>query len=242
MAIEIGRIEAIFRYPVKSMRGEALDTATLGWHGIEGDRRLAFRRLDDPGGFPWLSATKLPQLILFTPQPGEDGNRDELPSRVLTPEGAALPLFGDSLAADVGRRCRIPVQMMHLRNGMFDEASISVITSGTVREVCRLAELNPDVRRFRPNIVVHSALEGGFDEDAWLGGTLAFGETGSAPTIGVTQRDIRCAMMNFDPDDASTAPDVLKTVVRVHDNTAGIYATVTRTGRLEVGQAVFLHR
>ena len=40
--IEIGQSEAIFRYPVKSMRGEPLLAATLGWHGIDGDRRLAF--------------------------------------------------------------------------------------------------------------------------------------------------------------------------------------------------------
>ena len=44
MPIEIGQIEAIYRYPVKSMRGERVDAATLGWHGIDGDRRLAFRR------------------------------------------------------------------------------------------------------------------------------------------------------------------------------------------------------
>jgi hypothetical protein len=50
--MEIGHIEAIFRYPVKSMRGESLDAATLGWHGLEGDRRLAFRRLEERGGFP----------------------------------------------------------------------------------------------------------------------------------------------------------------------------------------------
>jgi uncharacterized protein YcbX len=51
MPIEIGQIEAIFRYPVKSMRGEPLDAATLGWHGLDGDRRFAFRRLDERGGF-----------------------------------------------------------------------------------------------------------------------------------------------------------------------------------------------
>ncbi len=45
MAIEIGQVEAIFRYPVKSMRGEPLEAANLGWHGLEGDRRLAFRRI-----------------------------------------------------------------------------------------------------------------------------------------------------------------------------------------------------
>jgi hypothetical protein len=53
-------------------------------------------------------------------------------------------------------------------------------------------------------------------------------------------RDIRCSMVNFDPDSARPAPEVLKAVVRVHQNTAGIYGTVTRIGRLAVGQTIFL--
>ena len=52
MPIEIGQVEAIYRYPVKSMRGERLEAATLGWSGIEGDRRLAFRRVEDRSGNP----------------------------------------------------------------------------------------------------------------------------------------------------------------------------------------------
>jgi uncharacterized protein YcbX len=156
-AIEIGQIEAILRYPVKSMRGEPLGAATLGWHGLEGDRRLAFRRLDERGGFPWLTGTKFPALILFTPQRRDGANGDVLPSHVLTPEGEAMPLFGEALATDVWRRGKINVQMMALRHGIFDDATISVITSDTVREVCGLAGRAADVRRFRPNILVRSA-------------------------------------------------------------------------------------
>ena len=55
MLIEIRQVEAIFRYPVKSMRGEPLEVANLGWHGLEGDRRLAFRRINNRSGFPWLT-------------------------------------------------------------------------------------------------------------------------------------------------------------------------------------------
>jgi uncharacterized protein YcbX len=33
MLIEIGHVDVIFRYPVKSMAGEPLDAAQLGWHG-----------------------------------------------------------------------------------------------------------------------------------------------------------------------------------------------------------------
>jgi len=99
MLIEIGHVEAIFRYPVKSMRGESLEAANLGWHGLDGDRRLAFRRLDDRSGFPWLTAGKLPDLVLFAPQPRED-NAD-LPTHVRTPAGDDLPVFGEALAAEV---------------------------------------------------------------------------------------------------------------------------------------------
>jgi uncharacterized protein YcbX len=63
MLIEIGHVEAIFQYPVKSMAGERLDAATLRWHGLEGDRRLALRRMDDRSGFPWLTASTLPDLL-----------------------------------------------------------------------------------------------------------------------------------------------------------------------------------
>ena len=242
MPIEIGQIEAIFRYPVKSMRGEPLDAATLGWHGIDGDRRLAFRRLDDRGGFPWLTASKLPDLILFTPQRREDGNSEALPTHVLTPEGEEMPLFGEALAAEVGRRYGAPVQMMQLKHGIFDEASISVIASDTVREVSRLAGKSADVRRFRPNILVRTTRAVPFEEDEWLGGVLTFGEADDAPAVAVTMRDVRCVMVNFDPDGGSPAPEVLKAVVRANQNNAGIYGTVTRIGRLAVGQTVFLHR
>jgi uncharacterized protein YcbX len=247
MLIEIGHVEAIFRYPVKSMGGEALEAANLGWHGLEGDRRLAFRRMADRSGMPWLTASKLPDLVLFAPQrregdSREDGALGDLPTHVRTPDGQEMPVFGEDLAAEVGRRHGAPVQMMQLRHGIFDEASISVIASDTVREIGRLAGRSLDIRRFRPNIVVRLLRSVPFQEDEWLGGVLSFGkkDDDNAPAIAVTMRDVRCSMVNLDPDTASPAPEVLKAVVRVHQNTAGIYGTVTRIGRLAVGQTVFL--
>lgn len=239
--IEIGRVEAIYRYPVKSMRGEALDAAALGWHGLDGDRRLALRRIDERGGFPWLTAGKLPALVHFTPErQGVDG--EALPTHVRTPEGEAMPLFGEALAADVQRRHGAAVQMTHLKHGIFDDASLSVITSHTVGEICRLAGTDADVRRFRPNVLVRSASGVPFEEDAWVGGVLTFGDDDQPPAIAVTMRDVRCAMVNLDPDGPGTSPDVLKAVVRANGNNAGIYATITRTGRIAVGQPVRLHR
>jgi uncharacterized protein len=252
MTIEIGQIEAIFRYSVKSMRGESLDAATLGWHGLDGDRRLAFRRVDERGGFPWLTASRLADLILFSPvrrtDGNPDGNRDALPTHVVTPEGEELSVFGDALAAEVGRRFGSPVQMMHFRHGIFDDASISVISDATIREIGRLTgkSVDVDARRFRPNIVVRSTRAVPFEEDEWLGGILTFGEAEGkaedAPEVAVTMRDARCVMVNLDPDGGSPSPDVLKAVVRANQNNAGIYGTVTRTGRLAVGQTVVLRR
>jgi uncharacterized protein YcbX len=138
--------------------------------------------------------------------------------------------------------------MMQLRHGIFDEASISVIASDTVREIGRLAGRSFDVqsldiRRFRPNIVVRLLQSVPFQEDEWLGGVLSFGnrDDDDAPAIAVTMRDVRCSMVNLDPDTATPTPEVLKAVVRVHQNTAGIYGAVTRIGRLAVGQTIFLH-
>jgi hypothetical protein len=242
MPIEIGRIEAIFRYAVKSMRGESLETVTLGWHGLNGDRRLALRRLDERGGFPWLIASKLPELVLFTPQGSDGADGEGLPTHVRTPEGEELPVFGAALAALVERRHGAPVQMTHLRHGIFDEAGISVIATDTAHEVCRLAGQSADVRRFRPNILVRSSHPTPFEEDEWVGGTLTFGEGDAAAAVAVTMRDLRCVMVNIDPDVGSLNPEVLKAVARANQTHAGVYGAVTRIGRLAVGQTVMLHR
>lgn len=218
------------------MAGERLEAADLGWHGLDGDRRLALRRIDDRGGFPWLTASKLAELLLFTPH-GRDAG---LPTHVRTPEGADIPIFGEALAAEIERRHGAPVQMMHMKHGIFDDGSVSVIAVDTVGEICRLAGQEPDARRFRPNIVVRLSQPGPFFEDAWLGGVLSFGETEEAPAIAVTMRDARCSMVNLDPDSARSSPEVLKAAVRANGNDAGIYGTAIRTGRLAVGQAIYL--
>jgi uncharacterized protein YcbX len=132
--------------------------------------------------------------------------------------------------------------MMHLKHGIFDDASLSVITSDTAREIGRLAGRSADIRRFRANIVVRSTRAVPFEEDGWVGGVLTFGEAGDAPAVTVTMRDLRCVMVNFDPDGGSHAPEVMKAAVRANQNHAGIYGTVTRIGRLAVGQTIVLHR
>jgi len=244
MPVAIGHVESIFRYPVKSMKGERLEEANLGWHGFYGDRRLALRRISDRGGFPWLTASKLPDLVRFTPYRDQAAAQGEdcLPTHVRTPEGEEFPIFGKDLGAEIARRYGAPVEMMHMKHGVFDEATISVIAFDTVREITHLAGQSPDVRRFRPNVVVGLIRSIPFQEDEWVGGVLSFGEGADAPAVSVTMRDIRCSMVNLDPDTATSCPDVLKAVVRVNRNNAGIYATVIRTGRVAVGWPVYLQR
>jgi hypothetical protein len=130
--------------------------------------------------------------------------------------------------------------MMQMKHGIFDDAPISVIASDTVSEIGRLAGRDLDVRRFRPNILVRLLRARAFQEDEWLGGVLTFGEGDDAPAVAVTRNDVRCSMVNLDPDSARSAPEVLKAVVRVNQNNAGVYGTVIRTGQLAVGQTIFL--
>src|SRR5262245_46134340 len=135
MMIEIGQIRAIFRYPVKSMVGEQLDAASLGWHGIDGDRRFAFRRMAETGGFPWLTAGRLPELILFTPFRRDPGGDLQTPTHVRTPDGTILELRGEELRAEIARRHGAEVELMQFNHGIFDEASVSLITSATILKI-----------------------------------------------------------------------------------------------------------
>lgn len=238
MKIKVGEVEGLFRYPVKSMRGERLEGVGLGWHGLDGDRRLALRRTDDRGGFPWLTASKLPELILFTPK-RQDAAGD-LPTHVRTPDGDNLTTFGPELAAEIARRHGTLVDMVHLNRGIFDEASVSLITAATIEGVSQIAARPLDVRRFRPNILVSTSRSVPFEEDEWVGGVLSFGEADEAAAVFITNLDERCAMVTYDPDSADPSPDVLKAIVRERGNKVGVYGTVIRRGRLTMGQPVFV--
>ena len=207
-------VAALFRYPVKSMAGEHLETTELGFRGIPGDRRHALRKLGDRGGFPWLQASRLPELVRYTPR---------LPS-IVTPDGRELP--ADEAVAEIAQRYGHPLELMHLDRGIFDEAAVSLITIATIGA--------HDVRRFRPNILLR-ADDPPFGEDAWVGRTLVFD---GGPEIAITMRDERCAIINVDPDTAESDPTIFKTIARDHGACAGVYATVTKSGRLVVGQRV----
>jgi uncharacterized protein len=238
--MNLGRISAIFRYPVKSMAGELLDVATLGWHGIEGDRRFAFRRLNDESNFPWLTASKLPELILYKPFAFDGNNAELLPTHVRTPDGKELELQSNELREEISSRYGSDVELMNLKSGIFDEASISVITRSTVQCIERESGREVDLRRFRPNVVIKTDSAEPFEEDRWVGRTLMFGEGDDIAAVKIYMKDERCRMVNLDPDTAERDVQVMRTVARLNKNYAGGYGTVVRAGELRVGQVVIL--
>jgi uncharacterized protein YcbX len=240
MKIHIGQVHELVRYPVKSMAGVATNSAFLGWHGLLGDRRFAFRRLNDSSGFPWLTASRLPELLLYQPL-GVDGTADDpVPTHVRTPEGLDLALRSAELQTRVSEKFGSTVELMKLKHGIFDEASVSVINLATIAAIGREAGQDLDTRRFRANVVIASDAKEPFGEDDWIGGRLVFGETEDGPMLSVTQRDPRCVMINLDPDTAEQDQRIMKAVVRMNDNNAGTYASVARTGQISVGQSVSL--
>lgn len=235
---DIGQVRELVRYPVKSMAGTAADSAFLGWHGLDGDRRFAFRRLGDDSGFPWLSASRLPELILYVPFGRDESGGEPLPTHVRTPSGAELALRSAELQSEVAGRFGGGLELMKLKHGVFDDASVSVISLTTLSGIGREAGMDLDRRRFRANIVLETPGGEPFLEDAWVGGTLLFGGGEPGPAVSVTARDVRCVMVNLDPDSARHDARVMKTVVRLNGNNAGVYGTVIRTGTIRVGDRV----
>jgi len=221
------------------MAGVHLDHVGLGWHGLNGDRRFAFRRLADQSGFPWLSASRLPELLLYKPI-GEAEVDKDLPTHVRTPDGTELQLESDDLRNEISQRHGSPVQLMQLKHGIFDEAAISLITAVTIREVEREAGRRLDVLRFRPNIVIESYDMEPFAEDQWVGKTLRFGTGDNDPAVSITMRDPRCVMINLDPETAEADSNVMKAALRLNANHAGVYATVTGAGELRIDQKIYL--
>ena len=238
--IHVGHIREIVRYPIKSMSGVPTSSAFLGWHGLQGDRRFAFRRLNDNSGFPWLTASRLPELLLYAPLGLDENAEEPTPSHVRTPEGVTLPLESAELQQSVAEKFGSAVELMKFKHGIFDDASVSVINLATISAICREAGSEMDTRRFRANILIESVTSEPFLEDAWIGGRLVFGDNKDGPIVSMTLRDLRCVMINLDPDTAQQDPRVMKAAVRLNDNNAGAYGTVVRTGQISVGQPLSL--
>ncbi len=233
----LGHIQTITRYPVKSMAGVALRSARLDWNGLAGDRRFGVHRLGDNDGFPWISASRLPELLLYKPCEFSDSTEELLPTKVCTPSGTLFDILGDELRSDISNKLGFDVELMKLKHGIFDDSPISLIANKTISHVCENAGVAVDPSRFRANIVVDLIDPFPFAEDEWIGSVIRFGKQAA---IYATKRDLRCKMIGLDPASASYQPALLKSAVELNENHAGVYGTAISTGSIEIGDEVML--
>lgn len=236
---QVAVVRALHRYPVKSMAGETLNEIELGWHGFEGDRRFAFLRTNEMVGMPWLTASRLPELLLYKPH-YENGDVAKGSIKVQTPEGLEIALSDPRLAERISHLYGSDVHPMRLNSGIFDQASLSLISQETIAAVSAETNRKLEIARFRPNILVEILDGRPFAEDTWVGRRLTFGTSVNAPAMRVTERDIRCVMVNFDPTTVEKDANILKTIAERHETCLGIYGSTERIGRIRVGDIISL--
>ena len=232
MSVEVGRLAAIWRYPVKSMAEESLQGADVSWNGLAGDRRWAFVQ---PGktasNFPWLTIRQLPQMNRYRPR-FTDLDRPEASQTVVrTPSGEDLDVTDPRLAGELG----VGVQVMKQNRGVFDWMPLTLLTTRSVASLSALVGDALDPLRFRPNLLVEPTAEG-FPEDAWVGRTLRIGGL----RMRGDERDARCVMVNVDPATSAKDPRVLKAIAAQRQNCLGLYAHTVEPGRVSVGDPVFV--
>jgi len=207
-------VAEIWRYPVKSMRGEQLERAELGPDGIDGDRRLLVRL---PGGGVG-TARRYPRLLALSASTGADGS-------VLV-DGRAwdVPEIAERIEA-------VTVPGARLEPGgatRFDILPLLVATDGAI------TAFGYDGRRLRPNLVI-GGVEGLAERD-WEGRVLEIG-TGR---IQLADLRGRCVMTTVDPDTNAQDPEVLRSIVRRFDGRLALNAEVAAPGSIAVGDRVEL--
>jgi uncharacterized protein YcbX len=256
----IGKVDSVWRYPVKSMRGEELDEAFAGFSGIYGDRLFAFESSASPKGFPYLTAREQRRLLQYRPRfryPDKASrpinlteaesmganpvwaDPSELMVDVETPDEQTLaiddPALIDLLRADIDQKHQLKV--MRSERAMTDCRPVSIFSLQSARQLGEETGMPIDKRRFRANVYVDLASAQGFTENEFVGKSLRIG-----PKVVVTilERDPRCMMITLDPDTGEKAPAILKKVAQAHDGMAGVYGAVMVEGMLRKGDPVEL--
>ena len=236
----VGTVAALYRFPVKSMGGEAVERAALYWHGFLGDRRQAFVKSGDLSTFPWLTGRDVPELVHYTAYLTDPANPRSSPVLVRTPDGDEYPVESEALRELLERQYGAPLHLMRSSRGAQDAASVSVLGLGTVRALGERIGQPLDVRRFRQNVYLET-LGGEPDvEDGWIGRLLSFGDGEQSARVRLVRPDHRCMMVNLSPEHPGQNPAVLREIAQSRDNCLGLYASVEGTGTVQVGDTVFL--
>jgi len=254
----VGKIDSLWRYPVKSMRGEELDEAFASFSGIYGDRLFAFESSASPKGFPYLTAREQQRLLQYRPHfryPDKAARPinlteaekmganpvwadfAELMVDVETPDGKTLavddPALIDMIRADIDQKHQLT--LMRSERALTDCRPVSVFSLQSARQLAEETGTSIDKRRFRANVYVNLTSAQGFAENEFVGKTLRIG-----PKVVVTvlERDPRCVMITLDPDTGEKTPAILKKVAQAHEDMAGVYGAVMVEGMLHKGDQV----
>jgi uncharacterized protein len=254
----VGKIDSLWRYPVKSMRGEELDEAFASFSGIYGDRLFAFESSASPKGFPYLTAREQQRLLQYRPhfrhpdKAARPVNLTEAESMganpiwadpaelmvdVETPDGRTLavddPALIDLLRANIDQKHQL--KLMRSERAMTDCRPVSIFSLQSARQLGEETGTPMDKRRFRANVYVDLASAGGFAENEFIGRSLRIGPK---VVVSVLERDARCVIITLDPDTGEKEPAILKKVAQAHDGMAGVYGAVLVEGMLHKGDPV----
>jgi len=254
----VGKIDSLWRYPVKSMRGEELDEAFASFSGIYGDRLFAFESSASPKGFPYLTAREQQRLLQYRPHfryPDKAARPinlteaekmganpvwadfAELMVDVETPDGKTLavddPALIDMIRADIDQKHQLT--LMRSERALTDCRPVSIFSLQSARQLGEETGTSMDKRRFRANVYVNLTSAQGFAENEFVGKSLRIG-----PKVIVTvlERDARCVMITLDPDTGEKSPEILKKVAQAHDGMAGVYGAFIVEGMLHKGDSV----
>lgn len=210
-------VKELWRYPVKSMAGERLQSAQLSANGIEGDRVVQVRT---PIG-RFATSRTFPALLGLHGSLGPDGE----------PLVDGKPWNDPEILATVRKIVHPAATIAHdesLRR--FDILPLLVATDGSI------AEFGRDGRRLRPNIVLGGVP--GLEERGWEGGEIQIGSV----LIGIHDLRGRCIMTTFDPDTQAQDREVLRDIVERFDGKLALNCEVIRGGEIHVGQEVTVVR
>ena len=256
----VGKIDSLWRYPVKSMRGEELDEAFAGFSGIYGDRLFAFKSSASPKGFPYLTAREQRRLLQYRPHfrdPDKaarpinlaeaesmganpvSADPSELMVDVETPDGRTLaiddPALTDVVRAGIDQKHQLT--LMRSERAMTDCRPVSIFSLQSARQLAEETGTSMDKRRFRANVYVDLTSAQGFGENEFVGRSLRIG---SKAVVTILERDPRCVMITLDPDTGEKTPAILKKVAQAHEGMAGVYGAVIVEGMLHKGDSIEL--
>ena len=254
----IGKVDSVWRYPVKSMRGEELDEAFAGFSGIYGDRLFAFRSSASPKGFPYLTAREQRRLLQYRPHfryPDKaarpvnlteaesmganpvSADSSELMIDVETPNGKTLgiddPTLMEMLRTDIDQKHHLT--LMRSERALTDCRPVSIFSLQSARQLAEETGVPIDKRRFRANVYVDLPAGAGFAENDFVGRSLRIGPK---VIVRILERDARCVMITLDPDTTEKTPEILKKVAQAHEGMAGVYGAVIVEGMLHKGDPV----